>query len=65
MTMEPEDFGPQVKSPCRNVCVIDEAREVCIGCGRTRAEIWRWIRASDLEKLQIRRDAAARLGEDD
>jgi predicted Fe-S protein YdhL (DUF1289 family) len=53
---------PQVTSPCVQVCILDEGCGYCIGCGRTRAEIWRWTRASDGEKLEIIEAAAARIG---
>ena len=50
----------EVKSPCVQVCVLDEGLGHCIGCGRTRAEIWKWTRASDEEKREIVVRAAQR-----
>jgi predicted Fe-S protein YdhL (DUF1289 family) len=39
-------------SPCvRNCCLDDD--EVCLGCGRSLAEIVRWGSASDDEKRAI------------
>lgn len=35
-TMDP------IESPCRRVCVLDPVTDLCIGCGRTRAEIAAW-----------------------
>lgn len=55
--------GPpaEVSSPCVQICVLDEAIGHCIGCGRTRAEIWKWTRACDDEKREIVAAAAARI----
>jgi len=33
----------EIESPCNKVCVVDPARKLCIGCGRTLAEIAGWI----------------------
>ena len=39
-------------SPCvRNCCLDDD--NVCLGCGRTLAEIVRWSNATDAEKREI------------
>ena len=29
-------------SPCVKICVVDPVAEICIGCGRTIAEIATW-----------------------
>lgn len=50
----------QVQSPCVQVCVLDEGIGSCVGCGRTRAEIWQWTRCSDDEKREILKAAALR-----
>ncbi|MES2767298.1 MAG: DUF1289 domain-containing protein [Bacteroidota bacterium] len=42
-----------VESPCINICYMDEAQNVCIGCYRTLDEIARWGAASDVVKKQI------------
>jgi hypothetical protein len=41
-----------VESPCVNVCKLDAAR-VCIGCGRSVAEIRDWKASSDGAKRRI------------
>jgi predicted Fe-S protein YdhL (DUF1289 family) len=41
-----------VESPCVNVCKLDEAR-VCIGCGRSVAEIRDWKASGDGAKRRI------------
>ena len=42
-----------MKSPCVNVCVLDAARGVCRGCGRTLDEIARWGSMSDAQRDDI------------
>ena len=49
-----------VPSPCVSICVLDEGLGYCIGCGRTRAEIWKWTRATDQEKREIVRVSSLR-----
>jgi len=49
-----------VPSPCRDICSLDP-RGVCIGCGRTAAEIQEWPRADGERKLHIRAAARARV----
>lgn len=50
----------EVKSPCIQLCILDEACGYCLGCGRTRAEIWKWTRCTEDDKRQILVRAAAR-----
>lgn len=42
-----------VESPCRRVCVLDSVTDLCIGCGRDRAEIGGWLRFSAEERRAI------------
>ena len=49
-----------VSSPCINVCTLDPAGTLCLGCGRTLAEIGEWASASPGRQREIARDAAAR-----
>ncbi|MGC8383915.1 DUF1289 domain-containing protein [Pseudomonas aeruginosa] len=46
-------------SPCRRLCCLDDA-DVCVGCGRSLAEIREWGKADDSRRLQIRSQAARR-----
>lgn len=32
-----------METPCINVCVIDPASGLCIGCGRNSSEIGSWL----------------------
>ncbi len=51
--------APTPLTPCVKVCVIDPVSALCIGCGRTIAEIGAWTAMSEAE----RRAAMAGLGE--
>ena len=42
-----------VASPCINVCTLDPATQVCLGCFRTIGEIAAWASASDAERAAI------------
>ncbi|MFQ3587960.1 MAG: DUF1289 domain-containing protein [Fimbriimonadaceae bacterium] len=45
-------------SPCKKICRLD-AEGLCIGCGRTLAEIADWTWLSDAEREEIMRRLAA------
>jgi uncharacterized protein len=42
-----------IKSPCNDVCRMDERLGLCEGCHRTLDEIARWSQMSDAEKRQV------------
>lgn len=42
-----------IASPCIDVCKMDEASGLCLGCWRTLAEISAWGAASDDERQMI------------
>lgn len=42
-----------VASPCINICRMDEASGLCIGCFRSLDEISRWSRTGDDDKIKI------------
>ena len=44
-----------IQSPCVKVCVMDPARGICAGCGRTLDEIARWGSMTDEEREAIMR----------
>jgi uncharacterized protein len=52
-----------MESPCIQVCVLDEARTVCIGCGRTVGQIAAWSRLAPEERRRIMIELAAQSGE--
>jgi predicted Fe-S protein YdhL (DUF1289 family) len=41
-----------VRSPCVNVCALDDA-DICVGCQRTVSEITRWSRMSNDERRAV------------
>ncbi|WP_414717556.1 DUF1289 domain-containing protein [Steroidobacter sp.] len=60
----PPHLRPPVASPCIKVCVLD-ARNVCVGCGRTIDEITQWSRLTEeqqrlvVDRARQRREAAS------
>ncbi len=50
-----------ISTPCIKVCVIDPARKLCEGCGRTLAEIAQWGRLSEIERRAIMAELPGRL----
>jgi len=42
-----------IASPCINVCRIDEATALCVGCLRTLDEIAMWGVLSDDERREV------------
>jgi len=51
-----------IESPCKNVCVVDPASALCVGCGRKLAEIANWIRFSPDERRRIMAGLGGRIG---
>jgi hypothetical protein len=51
-----------VASPCIGLCMMDDMLGHCLGCGRTRGEIGRWLCLSGEEKGAVVRMAGCRLG---
>ncbi len=47
-------------SPCKQICKLDSS-DVCLGCGRTRAEIGGWMSMSDALKRETITRAQGRL----
>lgn len=52
---------PIIATPCNKVCTIDESSELCIGCGRSRAEIAAWLGYSDAERARLMAELPQRL----
>jgi uncharacterized protein len=49
-----------VQSPCNKICTLN-AEGVCVGCGRSRAEIGAWSQLSEAEKAKVVKKARERL----
>lgn len=52
-----------IESPCIKVCVLDAAAGICLGCGRTTAEIAAWVSLSPAERSAIMAGLPERLAE--
>jgi predicted Fe-S protein YdhL (DUF1289 family) len=48
-------------SPCTKICVVDPLAGLCIGCGRTIAEISMWPELAEAERLSIMAELPARM----
>lgn len=53
----------KIISPCINTCKLDEAKDICIGCGRTSKEITHWLFYTDKQQLRITKESQKRLRE--
>ncbi len=42
-----------VKSPCINICLLDQKTNLCLGCGRSLNEIEKWTIYSKKERQEI------------
>ena len=54
---------PPISTPCIKVCAVSGQTGLCIGCGRTLAEIAGWGGLSEQERQQIMAALPARLAE--
>jgi uncharacterized protein len=43
------------------ICVLDPQHKLCLGCGRSMAEIGGWLRFSDQERREVKKQLGARL----
>ncbi len=50
-----------IESPCTNVCEIDAASSLCLGCARSLDEIARWGSTDDADRRAILASLPARL----
>ena len=50
-----------IMSPCNNICTVDKVSALCVGCGRTLAEITAWSRYTDDERTRIMTELPQRL----
>ncbi len=50
-----------IESPCNKICAVDPVSALCVGCGRTLAEIEAWIRLSPEERAGIMAELPRRL----
>ena len=50
-----------MESPCLNICTYDPGSGLCLGCGRTLAEIGAWFSMSDDERRAVMKKLPERL----
>jgi predicted Fe-S protein YdhL (DUF1289 family) len=50
-----------ISTPCVKVCVLDPISALCIGCGRTTAEIAAWGTMSEPDRLTVMAGLGERL----
>ncbi|CAN7304046.1 DUF1289 domain-containing protein [Phenylobacterium sp. LjRoot225] len=58
--MRPPGPPRPIKTPCIQVCAVDDESGLCLGCFRTLAEIAGWSRLTDAERDRIMGEAPAR-----
>ena len=49
------------ESPCVRICAIDGRTGLCVGCGRTLAEIGAWAALSPEQRSRVMQELPARL----
>jgi uncharacterized protein len=52
---------PPISTPCIKVCAVSGETGLCIGCGRTLAEIAHWGALTEPERKAIMAELPARL----
>ncbi len=52
-----------IETPCIAVCMMDPRTNLCFGCGRTLAEIARWHRMDNAERLTVMAELPERMAE--
>ncbi|MFN4025293.1 MAG: DUF1289 domain-containing protein [Hyphomonas sp.] len=50
-----------IKSPCIMVCAVDGETGLCLGCGRTLAEIGNWTRLTAAARDEVMALLPARI----
>jgi uncharacterized protein len=55
--------APTISTPCVRVCVIDPHSALCVGCGRTVAEIAGWTAMSEAERQAVMAGLGPRMAQ--
>ena len=50
-----------IETPCVKICTLDARTGLCLGCGRTVAEIARWTAMSGEERTRVMAELPQRL----
>jgi predicted Fe-S protein YdhL (DUF1289 family) len=43
----------QIHTPCISICKLNESKTYCVGCKRTRNELFNWAALPEAEQLRI------------
>ena len=52
-----------ISTPCVKICVVDPVSALCVGCGRSIAEIAAWRDMSEAERVAVMSGLDERLRE--
>jgi predicted Fe-S protein YdhL (DUF1289 family) len=50
-----------IETPCDNVCTLDPAAGLCLGCGRSLSEIEQWTAFNDAQRSRVMKELPRRL----
>lgn len=51
----------EIETPCNKVCAVDPVSGLCVGCGRTVAEIAGWIGFTAADRARVMAELPQRL----
>ncbi|MCX7338995.1 MAG: DUF1289 domain-containing protein [Hyphomicrobiales bacterium] len=54
---------PRIDTPCVKICCLDPVSGLCLGCGRTGAEIGGWMGMSQTARQHIMAELPGRLSQ--
>lgn len=60
MTPAPRSAPRAIATPCIQVCVVDGASSLCLGCFRTLSEIGGWSALTDDERARVMAELPSR-----
>lgn len=50
-----------METPCVNICMLDDASGLCVGCGRSGDEIARWSEMTPEQRQAVMKTLPERL----
>jgi predicted Fe-S protein YdhL (DUF1289 family) len=59
--LSPKRAMADIESPCNKVCVVDPDSALCIGCGRSLAEIEGWVGLLPDQRARVMAELPQRL----
>jgi uncharacterized protein len=58
---DPRRAMAEIETPCNKVCAVDPVSGLCVGCGRTVAEIAGWIGFTAADRARVMAELPQRL----